>query len=307
MTLKPKKLHKGDKVALIAPSGYAKPEKINKAIDNIKRLGLDIVYSETIFKRYGYLAGSDNERLADLHEAFENNEVKAIFCIRGGYGATRIIDRINYDLIRKNPKIFVGFSDITALHTAFYTKTGLVGIHGIVGASEFSEYTLQQLNDLLFDSLQNYSLSCQWNDIIVHGGAKGTSIGGNLSLLVSLIGTEFLPDFKDKIVFIEEIAEPPYKIDRMLTHLQNATNLCDAQALIFGSFYKCEPEDFNMTSVETFTVKQIISEKFSDFQKPLLFGLNFGHIPNACIFPIGVEMCVNTEMKEIFVLENIVN
>ena len=121
MTLKPKKLHKGDKVALIAPSGYAKPEKIKQAIDNIKRLGLDIVYSERIFKRYGYLAGSDNERLADLHEAFENNEVKAIFCIRGGYGATRILNRINYDLIRKNPKIFVGFSDITALHTAFYT------------------------------------------------------------------------------------------------------------------------------------------------------------------------------------------
>ncbi len=306
MTLKPPKIQPDDKVALITPAGFAKKEKIDLAIENIKKLGLEPVFSERIFERYaGYLAGADEIRLQDLHTAFSDDEVKAIFCIRGGYGTTRLLDKIDYELIRQHPKIFVGFSDITALHSAFYVKTGLVGIHGIVGASKFSEYTYEQLKNFLFDNQQTFSLPCTWNEIIAHGSGKGISVGGNLSLLVSLIGTEFLPDFAGKVVFIEEIAEPPYKIDRMLTHLLSATNLSEAEAIIFGTFHKCSPEDFEMTNEQSFTVQEIIEEKFANYSKPVLFGLNFGHIPDACIFPIGVEICVNTEMKEIFVLENV--
>jgi len=306
MTLKPKKLNKSDKVALISPSGFATKENINIAIENIKSLGLKVFHTDRIFAKHGYLAGTDEQRLADLHEAFENDEIKAIFCIRGGYGATRLLEKINYDIIRKNPKILVGFSDITALHSAFLQKTGLTAIHGIVASSEFTDYTRKQLNDVLFNSLKTYNLPCNWNNIIAHGSGKGTSVGGNLSLLVSLIGSEFIPSFEQKVVFIEEVAETPYKIDRMLTHLLTATDLKKAEAIIFGTFYKCSPEENNTKNENSLTVEQIIEEKFSDFNKPVLNNVNFGHIKNACIFPIGVETCVNTEMQEIFVLENFI-
>ena len=304
--MKPNKLNKGDKVALITPSGFATEEKINIAIENIKSLELEVFHTDRIFAKHGYLAGTDDERLADLHEAFENKEIKAIFCVRGGYGATRLLNKINYDIIRDNPKILVGFSDITALHTAFFTKTNLVAVHGIVGASKFTDYTKSQLKDFLFSGFKTYNLPCEWNEIIAYGSGKGTSVGGNLSLLVSLIGTEFLPSFEQKVVFIEEIGETPYKIDRMLTHLLTATDLHKAEAIVFGRFHKCSPEDNNTKEENSLTVEQIIREKFEDFKKPVLYNLNFGHIDNACIFPIGVEICVNTDMREIFVLENIV-
>ena len=307
MPLKPQHIEKGDRIYLITPSGFATEEKINKAIENIKSLGLEVEHSEKIFSKYGYLAGTDEERLADLHYAFENPEIKAIFCIRGGYGATRLLDKIDYELIKKNPKIFIGFSDITALHSAFLTKTGLIGIHGIVGASNFSDYTRSQLENLLFTTPENYKLPCQNSEIISHGNEKGTLVGGNLSLLVSLIGTEFLPSFRNKIVFIEEIAEPPYKIDRMLTHLLMATDLKNANAFVFGTFNKCNPENFDIPPENSFTVKQIIEEKFSNFGKPVLYNVNFGHIDNACIFPIGVKTSIDTEKKEITILEKIVS
>ncbi len=305
MTLKPEKLQKNDKVALITPSGFATKEKINLAIENIKKLELEPVFTDKIFEKYGYLAGNDQTRLDDLHEAFENKEIKAVFCVRGGYGATRILDKINYELIKQNPKLFIGFSDITVFQSAFYKKLDLVSIHGIVGASEFTDYTISQLKNILFENQQNYNLPCEWNKIIAHGGGKGTSVGGNLSLLISLIGTEYLPTFSDKVVFIEEIAEPPYKIDRMLTHLLMATDLNKAEAVIFGRFNKCNPEDFGMNEEQSLSIEKIITEKFENLKKPVLFDVNFGHIKSSCIFPLGVEMCVNTEMKEIFVLENI--
>lgn len=305
--MKPNKLNKGDKVALITPSGFATEEKINIAIENIKSFGLEVYHTDRIFAKYGYLAGTDDERLADLHEAFENEEVKAIFCVRGGYGATRLLEKIDYEIICKNPKIFVGFSDITALHSAFFQKTGLVGVHGIVASSKFTDFTKKQLNDILFNNLKTYNLPCEWNKIIAYGSGKGTSVGGNLSLLVSLIGTKFLPSFENKVVFIEEVAEAPYKIDRMLTHLLTATDLKKAEAIIFGTFYKCSAVENNTKNENSLTVDQIIEEKFEDFEKPVLSNINFGHIENACVFPIGVEMCVNTEMQEIFILENIVN
>ncbi len=307
MTTKPQYLKKGDKVYLITPSGFASEEKINKAIENVKSLGLEVKFSEKIYAKYGYLAGTDEERLEDLHYAFANPDIKAVFCVRGGYGATRLLDKIDYKLIKKNPKIFVGFSDITALHSAFLTKTGLVGIHGIVGASNFSDYTRSQLENLLFSTQENYKLPCHDGEVITHGNTKGIVVGGNLSLLVSLIGTEFLPSFRNKIVFIEEIAEPPYKIDRMLTHLLMSTDLKNANAFIFGTFNKCDLENFDIPPENSLTVKQIIKEKFSDFEKPVLYNLNFGHIDNACIFPIGVEVSVNTEKKEITVIEKILS
>ena len=307
MTTKPQYLKKGDKVYLITPSGFATEEKINKAIENIKSLGLEVEFSKKIYAKYGYLAGTDEERLEDLHYAFANPDIKAVFCVRGGYGATRLLDKIDYKLIRKNPKIFVGFSDITALHSAFLTKTGLIGIHGIVGASNFSDYTRSQLENLLFSTQENYKLPCHSGEVITHGNTKGILVGGNLSLLVSLIGTEFLPSFRNKIVFIEEIAEPPYKIDRMLTHLLMATDLKNANALVFGTFNKCDLENFDIPPENSLTIKQIIEEKFSDFGKPVLYNLNFGHIDNACIFPIGVEVSVNTEKKEITVIEKILS
>ncbi len=307
MTLKPPKLKNKDVVALVAPSGIVSKTKFNIAFKNIRKLGLIPVYKNSFCKNFGYLADTDFNRSNDLNVFFEDKILSdAIFCIRGGYGATRILNQIKYDKILLNPKIFVGFSDITAFQSAIYIKTGLVSFHGIVAASEFSDYTVTQIQNLLFNPTDNYKLPLKSIKVLNNGTTQGKIVGGNLSLLTSLIGTEYLYKFENNIVFIEEIAEPPYKIDRMINHLLMATDLKKAAAIVFGKFNKCTPKDYNMTGKNSFTVEQIFKQYFSDFNFPVVFDVNFGHINDGLIFPIGVKAELNTKHKEIILLEKAV-
>ncbi|MBN2891135.1 MAG: LD-carboxypeptidase [Bacteroidales bacterium] len=307
MILKPKRLKYGDAVALIAPSGIVREEKFKKAVRNFNEIGFLPISLNNELKNYGYLADTDENRLIELMLFFQNDVLaEGIFCIRGGYGATRILDQINYDIVCQNPKVFVGFSDITALQSAFFVKTGLVTFHGIVAASEFTEYVLEQINDLIVNPVENYVLPARNMKILNEGKAEGKIVGGNLSLLTSLIGTEYLYSFQNNIVFIEEIAETPYKIDRMLNHLLMATDLKKASAIVFGKFHRCEAEHHDSLPEESFTIEEIIKQYFSDFKIPVVYNINFGHIKDGLIFPIGINASIDTEFFEIRLLETAV-
>ncbi len=302
MILKPKKVKFGSYASLISPSGRISREKIDKSKKNIRSLGFQLK-REPILENYKYLSGTDEKRLEELENSFNQNEIDTIFCIRGGFGATRILSEINYKLIEKNPKIFVGFSDITALQSAFFQKTRLVSIHGIVASSYFSDYTKKQLYDLIIEPQEEYTLPIKSISILNQGRAEGRIVGGNLSLLDALTGTEYLYKFENKIVFIEDVSEAPYKIDRKLNHLLMATDLRKAAAIVFGRFYKCEPEDFGMTKENSFTTEEIIKHYFFHSKIPIIFNLNFGHIDNSLLFPVGIRASLDTYKKQIKLLE----
>lgn len=304
MLLKIKKLQKNQKVALIAPSSRISEDKLEKAIENIKKLDLipELLYKKE--ENQGYFSASDQQRLNYLIEAFENNKYSAIFCIRGGYGATRLLNKINYKIIKNNPKIFVGFSDITALQAAFYKTIKLPSLHGVVASSIFTNYTVNLLKKYLFENTKNFKLELPNAKELTKGQTEGIIIGGNLTLLTNLIGTPFQYNFKDKIVFIEDIAEPPYKIDRMLTHLINTTNIKKAKAIVFGTFNKCQNSDFNINEDESFSIEEIIKNNFAELKIPVLYNVQFGHIENSLIVPIGKKAFLDSEKKHLILLDN---
>jgi muramoyltetrapeptide carboxypeptidase len=313
--IKPNALQKGDTVALIAPGSPIKPEKFQNAVTNLENLGLKPIYTDTVFKKYGYLAGKDEERLADLHLMIANPDVKAIWCLRGGYGCTRLLDKIDYKLIQKNPKIIIGYSDITALLLAIFKKTGIIGFHGPVAISDiFSSYTAAQVSDILFgrsNKLHNIPFKIQSQEkyglgnepYVVHGGlAKGQLTGGNLSLLVNLPNTKYAPSYKGKLVFIEDVGEKPYRIDRMLTFLLQSTDLRYASGIILGVFHECAPKE-----EDSLTLKQVILDRLHPLSIPCFYGFTFGHVGDICTFPIGINAEMNADNMSVTLQELAVN
>ena len=200
----PRFLKPGDSIALIAPGSSIPDDKIDKAKSNILSLGLNIIEGQFIREKYGYTAGKDNQRIADLHWAFGDEKIDGIWCVRGGYGCTRLLPYLDYSLINKNPKFLIGYSDITALHLAIYKKTGLTTFHGPVGSSEFTTYTTEYLQKILFSPSKGQSIQHKDPDkvtVLSKGFAKGRLIGGNLSLISAMCGTTYLPSAKGKIVY----------------------------------------------------------------------------------------------------------
>lgn len=309
--IKPNRLKKGDLIQLVTPASPCSEEKIQKAISNLEGQGFRVKYSDAIRLRNGHLAGTDAERLADFHSAFRNKEVKAVWCVRGGYGCTRILPQLDYKLIRQNPKILIGYSDVTALLNAIYQRTGLVGFHGPVGATPFTEYNIQHLNATLLQAKSPQIITLSQKNlekedpsyqpaIIMGGKAIGSLVGGNLCLLASMAGTPFQVDFKGKLVFMEDVGEKPYRIDRMLTQLLQSSNLHLAKGIILGVFEDCLPknEEFSMTLLET------LKDRLANLNIPVLYGFSFGHIQNMCTFPIGIQAQLNVEKMEVTLLES---
>lgn len=305
--LKPDRIKQNSRIALITPSSFIKKEKLNTAILNINNLGMQIVQVCRENDRFGYLAGTDEQRIENIHYCFSpKNLIDGVFCVRGGFGATRLLENIDYELIHQNPLLFVGFSDITALQSAFFIKSGLASLHGIVGASEFTPYILKQINDLVINPVDNYKLPATTFEILNHGEAEGTIVGGNLSLLAAMAGTQYLYKFKRNIVFIEDVGEPPYKIDRMIVHLLQATDLKEAAAIVFGTFNECEPENHGIERENSFLVDEVIKQHFKKLRIPVVYNLNFGHIKNMLIFPIGIKAHLETKNFSITLLEKLV-
>jgi len=312
--IKPLRLNEGDTIGLISPSSPIPESRYAKAISNIESLGFKVKVGKHILNRNGYLAGTDEQRLEDIHCMFEDNEVKGIWCMRGGYGATRILDRINYHLIKENPKVFIGYSDITALLQAFHQKTGLICFHGPVANSEFTPYTLGHVKNILMNPTDTYEIKgCSENyeeqtrpgfftSIITKGKARGILTGGNLSLIAAMTGTDYEWITKKRLLFLEDLEEKPYKIDRMLTQLKMTGELHRANGIILGIFDKCQPTNPD----ESLSLIDMFKDRLQDLNIPTIYGMSFGHINNQFTIPIGIEAEMDVESNTLTLLESAV-
>ena len=226
--IKPKKLNKGDFIGIISPASSADDiTKVEEGVRYLEKIGYRVEVGKNVGQYHGYLAGEDNLRLKDLHYMFNKKEVKAIICIRGGYGSPRLLDKIDYKIIKNNPKIFVGYSDITALNMAFFNKTGLITFTGPMVSVDFndeiSKYTEENFWRILTSNKKIGRIELPEEDKLFQlskGSESGRIIGGNLALIASLLGTNYFPDMKDKILFLEDVGELPFRIDRMLNQLR---------------------------------------------------------------------------------------
>jgi muramoyltetrapeptide carboxypeptidase len=310
---KPARLKKGDTIGLIAPASSVKDDYLEKAVRNIENLGLHVQMSANIRAKNGYLAGTDAERLLDLHTMFADKSINGIWCVRGGYGCSRLLAAIDYKLIRKNPKVLIGYSDITALHCALYEKAGLVTFHGSVGGSEFAEYAIKHIQAMLFEPKAQHEIEYFLPDdkaenpvykteTLREGKAKGVLAGGNLCLLTALAGTKYAPDFSGKIAYIEDIGERPYRLDRMFTQLIQSCNLHKAAAVALGVFEDCQPK----VDEDSLSLMDMLRDRLMSLNIPVIYGLHFGHIANQMTLPYGIEAELDTEKRTITLLENAV-
>ena len=295
--IKPKPLTPGDTVAILATSGPCNPEKLAKGIQTIKSMGLVPMVMDSCYSQHGYyLAGEDSLRLNDLHAAFAMPEVRGIFAARGGYGAARLLPKLDYELICKNPKIFIGYSDVTAIHVVLNKRCKLITFHGPMPAADFGReinpYTLNSLRQMIFsnDATISFQTGPDSSPInkplttIVPGRATGPLMGGNLSILASLIGTPYEPDTRGCILFLEETNEPPYSIDRLLLQLKQSSKFKDAAGIILGDFSPNTPESLHMP----------ISELIATENKPTVAGLACGHTSPTLTLPLGQVVELNT-------------
>lgn len=298
----PERLREGDTIGVISPAGPPDPQNLDHAVDWLKQLGFPVRIGRYVRNENGYLAGSDQERLSDFHEMFADDTVRAIICSRGGYGSARFADQIDFNLIRCHPKIFWGYSDITYLHTAIRQKTGLVTFHGAMLASDWGPGDVPLLSKQLFSQLLQpaplkYDEHVSELQVIADGSAEGTLVGGNLSLLVSTLGTPFEIDTKNKLLLIEDIGEAPYRVDSMLNQLRLSGKLDQAAAFIIGNFHLDQPAE----GAAAPSFDQVFKTYFSSSGKPAMSGFMIGHCrPNFSV-PLGTEALLDTEKKQLWI------
>ena len=299
---RPLPLSIGDKVALIAPSSPLPDDNIERAIDSIRFLELEPVVFPSCTMSHGYLAGKDADRARDINEAFADKSIKGIFCLRGGYGSMRILNLLDLEMIQKNPKVFAGYSDITSLHLAFTQKCGFITFHSPMPNTryrEMDEFSLISLKGNLFSDQplgEVFNPTGEIIETIVPGVCEGRITGGNLSLLQGTLGSPYEVDTKGKILFIEEVADPPYRLDRALTALALAGKFEDCAGVILGTFAECEdpdPETVPPNSVisgESLTLRQIFDEVVKPFNKPTILNFRAGHIYPQLTIPMGTML-----------------
>jgi muramoyltetrapeptide carboxypeptidase len=308
--LKPKRLKKGDLIGLVSPaSTIADASRIDRGVNYLERLGYRVTIGKNALKTYGYLAGTDEERVEDLHAMFSNKAVKAIFCIRGGYGTPRLLSLISYSLIRKNPKIFVGYSDITALQLAIWKKSRLVTFHGpMLGvdlADPLDAYTEELFWRVLTSSKKagNVLQTDEPVSILREGRGAGILLGGNLALMTAILGTAYAPSFDDAVLYIEDLSEEPYRVDRMLTQVRHAGILARCRALLGGKFTDCDPKD---PAKPTLTLEQVFQETAATLSVPYIANLPFGHESKKMTIPMGIRSRVDTARRVVEYLEGAV-
>lgn len=315
--LKPPRLKKGDLIGIAAPaSPPSSYKKLSTGIRYLEQLGYNVLLGKHLHDRRGYLAGSDEARARDLNDLFSNPKVKAIFMARGGYGSHRILSLLNYNIIKRNPKILVGYSDITALQLAIFKMTRLITFSGPMVATEFgdglngiaeeqcwqcltstrplgvlknpNQKKLNPLNRGMRTGLRPpYSTSLSARRAV--GGIvdrRGKLLGGNLSVVTALLGTSYFPPLKDSILVLEELEEPPYKIDRMLHHLKLAGVFSQSAGVVLGEFTDCHPLDRKKPSL---TLTQVFRDVFAPIHNPVLSGLHYGHVKGSVTLPLGIR------------------
>jgi muramoyltetrapeptide carboxypeptidase len=312
--IKPKALRQGATVGIVAPGTYVpQPERLSLIEPTIKYFKLSVKMGKHIGKHLSDYRASIDERLDDLHAMFRDKEVDAIMCLRGGYGSAQLLDRIDYDVIRRNPKIFIGYSDITALHLAIHRKTGLVTFHGPMIVSEFTAYSQKYFNKALFETqpigvITNPDESNQLRPshplrTIRSGTATGQLIGGNLTLISTTLGTPYEIDTRGKILFLEDVDEEPYSIDRMLTQLRLAGKLDGVAGVVFGECANCKPSDYKPSTVSPFSLGEVLNNILGDLKVPVLAGLTIGHTDDQATLPLGVVATLDADARTLEIKE----
>lgn len=313
--IKPARLKQGDSVTLISPSHLTTPEQVQFARERLQALGLQVITPPSLLEEYGQFAGTAKSRAKEINDAFANKTIKAIFAVRGGSGAGNVLPHLDYDLIKKNPKILIGFSDITALLLAINHKSDLVTFHGPAIGYPVPEFTANYLRASLFQSTESLTLAnpkrsdrkldlIQTEDrthTINPGITTGKLIGGNLTVLTSLLGSEYLSqDWSEQILFIEDVGEEIYRIDVMLGQLDNAGILKQVRGVVFGTCAECGTETFH-----SFRLDQVLRRYLEPTKVPSYYGALIGHQAEQFTLPIGADVRLDADKGTLTVLENV--
>lgn len=298
MIQKPKRINKKDVIGIISPA--SSPDefiRVEKGVKYLESLGYRVKVGNNVGKNHGYLAGTDQERVDDIHDMFKDKNVKAVFCIRGGYGAFRLLDKIDYRVIKNNPKIFVGYSEITALQMAFLEKAGLVTFAGPMVAVDFYDEISPYTSELFWATITsnkkigkvNYP-EAQKMPYLQKGIGSGRLFGGNLAVFAALLGTNYSPNPTGKILLIEDIGELPYKVDRMLNQLRLAGIFKKIKGIILGRFVDCNEHDPNK---KTLTLGEVIDHYIGSLKIPSIYTFPHGHIKDFVTIPFGIKVNLN--------------
>ena len=311
--LLPLPLNTGDTVALVSPSKATdEPLDLQIAQEVMQALGFKVKTGKHLAARRGHLAGTDAERASDINAMFADKEVKAIICLRGGSGAARVLPLLDYDLIRKNPKILLGYSDITALHNAIHAQTGLVTFHGPNGTGSWNSFNADQFRRLFLQrELMQYQNVLDSGDELVPranrtvtitgGKVQGELIGGNMTVLTALAGSPYLPDFTGKILFLEDVEEAPYRIDRMFSTLKLMGALDKIAGFIFGGCTDCRPGG----GYGWLTMDQIFNDHIKPLNIPAYRGAMIGHIKQQFIVPVGGKIELDADAGTFRLLDSV--
>jgi muramoyltetrapeptide carboxypeptidase len=310
--LKPKKLSTGDLIGIISPASSADDiTKVEEGVKYLEKMGYRVEVGKNVGRYHGYLAGEDDLRLKDLHYMFSKKEVKAIICIRGGYGSPRLLDKIDYKIIKNNPKIFVGYSDITALNMAFLHKAGLITFTGPMVSVDFndetSKYTEENFWRILTSNKKIGRVELPGEDKLFQlskGSESGRIIGGNLALIASLQGTDYFPDMKEKILFLEDVGELPFRIDRMLNQLRLSGVFGKIKGLILGAFIDCHETD---PLKRTLSLGEVVDDYLGHLKIPIVYNFPNGHIKNIMPIPNGIKIKLNASRGFVEYLESAVS
>ena len=308
---KPSRLRSGDVIGLIAPAtAPVTSEKVEGGVRYLERLGYRVRVGRNVMRQYGYLAGTDEERAADLNEMVRDKSVRAIIAIRGGYGTPRILSMVDYAALRRDPKILVGYSDLTALQLAIFRRTGLVTfsgpMSGVEMASGIDPYTEEHFWRQLTSAKKIGWLRNPVDEpvgILRAGKGTGKLLGGCFALVASLMGTPLLPDLRKSILVLEDVDEAPHRVDRMLAQFAHAGILRNLAALVFGKFVDClpgEPEKPHLT------IEQVIGEVTQLTTCPVVTDYQYGHIRKKVTLPWGLKARLDTNKGGIEVLESAV-
>ena len=296
MKKRPMPLRAGDLVGVVAPSSPVDPNRLKRGLRALDRMGLQVIEAPYLYKQWGFLAGSDENRAAALQEMFLREDVKGIFCARGGYGAGRILPYLDLRLIRRQPKVFLGSSDVTILHLALTQRAGFITFHGPMVEPDLSRRdnptTLRSLRALILNGLP-FEGTTPGRFLARERRITGELTGGNLSLVTFSLGTPFSIETRGKVLFLEEVNEEPYRIDRMLTHLKLAGKLDGVKGVVFGEMVGCEPRRRR----SRFSVRDILTQFARDVEFPCFANFPSGHGRENVVLPMGGRITLESQGK----------
>lgn len=290
-SIRPPRLKPGDTIGIVAPAGPFDPDKFMKGKTVLESMGFQTFFNEDIFQKHGFLAGSDIQRADQVNRMFADPTVQAIVCARGGYGSMRILSFLDFETIRTHPKIFLGFSDISALLSVLYDRCSLVTFHGpvVTTLAKATEKTLTALQMVMTSPL-TVELTTENGLVIKSGVCSGLVIGGNLTTLCHLVGTTYAPKLNGKILFLEDVGEMPYRVDRMLTQMKLAGCFNGLAGLVLGAFEECGPLN---------EIVENLGNIFEDIDIPILAGFDIGHGKHNLTIPMGLGATLDTERKKL--------